>query len=168
MKRLESKPSQARERRGCLAERRGAVAVEFAFMAPILLAIMMGMIGLTRVFEAQNLLEVAAREGARFAAMDREGMLQEGQTTNEKIETDLKNFLATNGIDRDDVTVEIKDAEDPTEDFDLDDPDNNLKLFEVHVSVDYSSVSFTPVSTESDYTLSASITFRNGNATISQ
>ena len=39
------------------------------------MAIVFGMIELGRAFEMQNLLDVAAREGARFASMDREGML---------------------------------------------------------------------------------------------
>src|SRR4030067_683679 len=59
--------------------RRGAVAVEFAIVAPLLLSILFGMVELTRMFEVQNLLDTAAREGDRLAGMDREGLLQEGQ-----------------------------------------------------------------------------------------
>ena len=61
-------------------DRRGVVAVEFAIVAPILVAIVFGMIELGRAFEMQNLLDVAAREGARFASMDRDGMLAPGET----------------------------------------------------------------------------------------
>ena len=60
-------------------QRRGVVAVEFAFMAPMLLAIVLGLIELTRVYDAQYLLQTAAREGARFASMDRDGMLGDGR-----------------------------------------------------------------------------------------
>ena len=45
-------------------QRRGAVAVEFAVIAPVFLAIALGIIEVGRVVEAQNLLETAAREGA--------------------------------------------------------------------------------------------------------
>ena len=149
-------------------DRTGAVAVEFAILAPGLLAITLGMMELTRAFESQNLLETAAREGARFAAMDRDGMIPEGGSTNSKLMEDVKNFLASNGIDKNDITVEVKDHENPTDDFDLDDPENELKLFEVHVTVDYSSVSYTPVAAGDDYPLTAKLVFRNGISTISQ
>lgn len=148
--------------------RRGAVAVEFACIAPVLLAIVVGMVELTRVYDVQNTLETAAREGARFAALDRTGMMQEGQTANAKLAGDVKSFLSTMGFDPDDVTVSVVHADDPTQTFDLDDPGNDLKLFQVQVSAPYSSVSYTPVAQESDYALSSTITFRNGRATLSQ
>ncbi len=157
-----------RNPKSAIENRKGAVAVEFAIVAPILLALVFGMIELGRAFEMKNLLEVAAREGARFASMDREGMLAEGQSTNQKMTDDVKNFLASNGVPRDDISVEIKDFENPDEDFDLDDPANDLRLFEVRVSVDYSDVSVTQVSSGDDYPLSAGVVFRNGRATISQ
>jgi len=47
-------------------DRRGAAAVEFAVVAPILVTIMMGLIQSGRGYEAKNLLEGAAREGARL------------------------------------------------------------------------------------------------------
>ena len=149
-------------------QRHGAVAVEFAIVAPVLVAILIGLVELSRVFETQNMLEIAAREGARLASMDREGLLSEGETTNERVNQDVKNFLASNGIPADSVQVSVKDAENPEQDFDLDDPANDLRLFEVHVSIDYSQVSFTPVPEEYDYTLLAKVTFRNGRATISE
>ncbi len=158
------------KRRGLAAprrDRRGAVAVEFAVVAPILVVIMVGMVTVNRAFEAQNLLEVAAREGARLASMDRDGMLAEGASSNDKLKQDVVNFLASNGLSRDHISVSIKDFENPTSDFDIDDPANDLRLFEVEVSVDYSAVSFTPVSESSDYVMSASVVFRNGRATLS-
>ncbi|WP_442482655.1 TadE/TadG family type IV pilus assembly protein [Aeoliella sp. SH292] len=147
--------------------RRGAVAVEFAVVAPVLVSVMFAMVSLNRAFEAQNLLATAAREGARFASMDREGMPTGGQTGNQKLANDIKNFLASNGIDRDAITVEVKDFENPEEDFDIDDVANDLRLFEVKVSVDYSAVSYTPVNASSDYQMTAKVVFRNGRATLS-
>jgi hypothetical protein len=141
--------------------------VEFAIVAPILLAIVFGMIELGRAFEMQNLLEVAAREGARFASMDRDGMLEPDESANDKLIEDVKNMLASNGVPRDDIEVTVRDHEDPEQEFDLDDPENDLKLFEVSISVDWSSVSLTPVSTSNDHALTAKVVFRNGRATIS-
>ena len=149
-------------------ERRGAVAVEFAIVAPILVAVLFGLIELGRAFEMQNLLEVAAREGARFASMDRDGMLAPGESANDKMTDDLKTFLASNGIDKDSITVEIKDFENPDQDFDLDDPTNDLKLFEVRISVDWSDASLTPIAAGDDRAMTASVVFRNGRATISE
>ena len=150
------------------ATRRGAVAVEFAFVAPMLLAVVLGLIELTRAYDAQYLLHTAAREGARFAAMDRDGLLQSGESSNAKMTDDVKSFLASSGIPEQNIDVKIVDHEDPTKTFDLDDPDNDLKLFEVEITVPYSSVSYTPVSSSNDYNLTGNITFRNGRATISQ
>ncbi len=149
-------------------QRRGAVAVEFAFIAPMLLAITLGMIELTRVYDAQYLLQSAAREGARFASMDRDGLLAEGQSTNAKLTSDVTNFLAASGVCSENIQVDILDHDNPTQTFDLDNPANDLKLFEVAITVPYSSVSYTPVSSSNDYDLTASIVFRNGRATMSQ
>lgn len=166
---MKTTPSMRRRRRaGGRDDRRGAVAVEFAIMAPVLLAILYGMVELSRVFEMQNLLDTAAREGARMAAMDRDGLLQEGESANDKLVNDVKNFLASNAISRDAVTVTVKDHENPDDDFDLDDPDNDLKLFDVSVSVDLSAVTNTALSSYNNGTLTGSITFRNGFATISE
>lgn len=148
-------------------DRRGAVAVEFAFVAPVLLALVMGMIEVNRAYDAQNLLETAAREGARFASMDRDGMSMNGMTANEKMVNDVKTFLESNGLDRDDLTVEVVHADNPNLEFDLSDPDNDLELFEVRVSVDYSDISFSSVESGSDYSMTGAVVFRNGRATIS-
>jgi len=150
------------------ANRRGVAAVEFAIIAPILVTIVLGMIELGRAFEMQNLLEVAAREGARFASMDRDGMLDPGESATDKLINDVKNFLASNGIPRDDINVAVKDHENPEQDFDIDEPSNDLKLFEVQISVNWSSMSTMPVPEGSDHPLLAKVVFRNGRATISE
>jgi len=156
------------QRHNKMDQRRGAVAVEFAIIAPILVAIVFGMIELGRAFEMKNLLEVAAREAARFASMDRDGLLGSGQTTNQKMIEDVKNMLAANGIDRDNIEVEIKDAENPELDFNLDDPANDLRLFEVRVSIDYANANLLPFGSGGNHALSANVVFRNGQSTISQ
>ncbi len=154
--------------KGQQQQRRGVAAVEFAFIAPMLLAIVLGMIEMTRVYDTQYLLQTAAREGARFAAMDREGLLANGETGNSKLTSDVTNFLASAGIPSGDVQVNILDHVNPTQAFDIDDPANDLRLFKVEITVPFSSVSYTPISTANDYNLTGSITFRNGRATLSQ
>lgn len=168
IRRIKYKPRRHVAPATSAANRRGAVAVEFAVVAPILVAIVFGMIELGRTFEVQNLLDVAAREGARFASIDRTELLDPGESANQKLIEDVKNFLATNSIPKDAITVEIKDHENPTNDFDLDDPANDLKLFEVRISVDFSEVSLRPVAAADDHALTAKVVFRNGRATISQ
>ncbi len=148
--------------------RTAAVAVEFAFVAPILISTVMGIVELTRAYDVQNELETAVREGARFAAMDREGMLQEGQTTNDKLIQDVKNYLGTMGIPAEDIGIQVLAAGSTSETFDLDDPANDLQLFQVAVSVPFSSISYLPVDEAHDYAMTASITFRNGRATLSE
>ena len=148
--------------------RRAAVAVEFAVICPMLLSIVMGMIEITRAYDAQNLMQTAAREGARFAAMDRTDMLQDGETANSKLIEDITSFLSTSGLPAESLDVQILDANDPTQTFDLDDPENDLELFVVEISMMFSEVSYMPMSESYDYALTASIVFRNGQATLSE
>ena len=95
-------------------------------------------------------------------------MLAPNESATDKLASDVKNFLASNGIPRDDIQVEVKDFENPQEDFDLDDPANDLKLFEVRISVNWSSMSVMPVPAGHDYPMMAKVVFRNGRATISE
>ncbi len=148
--------------------RRGAVAVEFAFMAPVLVTIAFGAIEVSRMYESQNLLHAAAREGARFASIDKTDMLDPGESTNDKIIEDVKTFLGTQGLPPDKVDVSITEHDDPNTDFDLDNPANELELFDVTVEIDYSEMSFTPVPESSDFALGATVTFRNGRATFTE
>ncbi len=157
-----------RRTKGVIGERRGVVAVEFAIVAPILLALTFGILQMGRAFEMQTLLDTAAREGARFASIDHDGLVASGQTANQKLINDVKNFLASNGIPKDKITVTVKSHTSPTADFSLDDPANDLKLFDVNVSVNYSAISLQPVAEDADFVLHAKAVFRNGRANISQ
>lgn len=148
--------------------RRGAAAVEFAIVAPVFVAIVLGVSQASRLFEAQNQMAVAVREGARLAAMDRTGLLSEGQTTNSKIATDIQNYLTANGLAGDQADVFIVDPTDHTTMFDLDDPANDLALFEVRVELPYSSLSGDGDTLTDDWKLSAKIVFRNARAMIVQ
>lgn len=147
---------------------RGAVAVEFAVVAPMLMAIVIGLIELNRAIDARNLMANAAREGARLATINRDGILAEGQSANQKLANDVKNFLAANGIDPTTVSVSVTKPNSNTP-FDLDNPDNQLEMFEVRVSADNSAQSPKPIDPTDPYANaiykpSAKVVFRNGVA----
>ncbi len=54
----------------CRKRRRGAAAVEFAFVAPIFFLLIFGMIEFGRMVMVQQVLTNASREGARLAVLD--------------------------------------------------------------------------------------------------
>lgn len=155
-------------KRNASRKRRGAAAVEFAVIAPVFVTIALGVSQASQLFEAQNQLTVAVREGARLAAMDRTGMLEDGQTTNAKVASDIANYLTTNGIPSDQAEVFIVDPTDHETFFDLDDPANELELFEVRIELPYSALTNIGRSTADDWNLSAKIVFRNARAEIVQ
>ncbi|MFV2070221.1 MAG: TadE/TadG family type IV pilus assembly protein [Pirellulales bacterium] len=148
--------------------RRGAVTVEFALVAPIFLTLMLGVSQVSRIFDVQNQLAVAVREGARLAAMDRAGMLADGQTTNQKITQDVRNFLTANGLPGESVDIYIVDPNDHVSTFQLDEPANDLKLFELRVELPYSAVSSLAGAASNGAILTAKVVFRNARAAIVQ
>ncbi|MCA9119566.1 MAG: pilus assembly protein [Planctomycetaceae bacterium] len=149
-------------------KRRGAAAVEFAIVAPIFITIALGVSEASQLLEAQNQLAVAAREGARLAAMDRTGLLEDGQTTNAKVTSDIENYLTANGLPGDQADIFIVDPTDHTTLFDLDDVANDLQLFEVRVEMPYAALTNTGGPGTSEWQLSAKIVFRNARAAIVQ
>ena len=56
--------------RRCVRSDRGAVAVEFALLLPVLVLLVFGLIDFGRVLNAQITVTQAAREGARLAALE--------------------------------------------------------------------------------------------------
>jgi hypothetical protein len=59
-----------RDCRRCRRNRRGAAVVEFAVVAPVFFAMILGMIECGRAIMVQQILTNAAREGARVAVLD--------------------------------------------------------------------------------------------------
>jgi hypothetical protein len=92
--------------------------------------------------------------------------LLQGQTANQKLIADVKNYLAANKINSALATVSVVRASDPTQNFDLDDPANELQLFQVRISIPYSAVTCSPVRHYQPSTLSAALTYRNGRAAV--
>lgn len=141
--------------------RRGAVTVEFALMVPVFLTLVLGVTETSRIFEMKNQLAVAAREGARMAAMERSGLVAEGQSTNAKVTRDVKNFLQAAGLDPDDINVQIVSHQDPTATFNLDAAANSLKYFELRISVPFDAASTLVPPDMTDFNLESKIVFRN-------
>jgi Flp pilus assembly protein TadG len=52
----------------CRGQRRGVAAVEFAFLSPLLLILLFGLWQVGRIVEVMQLMDNAAREGARLAS----------------------------------------------------------------------------------------------------
>src|SRR5947209_17029419 len=78
--------------RSCTApkKRRGAAAVEFAIIAPLLVALVLGLIEFGRVLMVEQILTNAAREGCRTAVL-------EGSTSSD-VNTTVSNYLTGSGI----------------------------------------------------------------------
>jgi Flp pilus assembly protein TadG len=68
-----------RRRPGNGARDRGAAAVEFALLLPMLLLLMFGLIDLGRALNAQITLTQAAREGVRLAALSEANVVSRTQ-----------------------------------------------------------------------------------------
>jgi Flp pilus assembly protein TadG len=62
------RPSATRGRNKCHFDR-GAAAVEMALVMPLLIAMIIGIIDFSRIFNAELQLSQAAREGARLASL---------------------------------------------------------------------------------------------------
>lgn len=147
--------------------RRGAVAVEMALVAPLFVLLAWGMAEASRLYDVQNQLHVAAREGARVASMDRRGLTTSNETTNAKVVRDVRNILEANGLPSEQVEVAIVDPFDHATPFDLDSPVNRLELFELKVALPYAAL--VGVDRAGDlFTISARVVFRNARSVVAQ
>ncbi len=116
------------------AKRRGAVAVEFAVIAPVLVTLLLGMAACSKLYQASIAVQNAARQGVRLAGMDRRAVLDGDQSTNDKIIEDIQNFLTAAGFPGEHATVSITHP-DTGQEMDLDDPNNEFELFETTIEM---------------------------------
>jgi Flp pilus assembly protein TadG len=84
---------------------RATATVEFALLAPILAAILMGSIELARAVMVKGILTDAARDGARIGALRVKG---NSIISNTNVTTDINNILTDNGIDSTKANIVIK------------------------------------------------------------
>lgn len=150
--------------------RRGAAAVEFALVAPLFIALTMGTIQAGIGISAAESLTSALREGGRLATMENEDRLQQGQSVNSKIVSDIRNFLSAAGIDGSQVTITITHAEGNSagSTFDLADAENDLKLFRIRAVVPYSAITNVTFYPHTTQTISAQIVYRKGKTSLVQ
>lgn len=162
------RPIGPRRRRRTFPRRRGTVTVEFAFVAPIFVVTLLGVAEASRALSIQNQLASAAREGARIAAMDRTDFLDEGETANDKLIQDVENLLKANGIDPDagQLEIAILDHDDPSQTFDLEDPNNDYRLFDVRIRLPYNAMTSFSFPGADEYRFEAKVTFRNARSTL--
>jgi Flp pilus assembly protein TadG len=86
-----------RLRRLCRRDRRGAAAVEFAIVAPVFFAFLLGMIEIGRGVMVQQIITAASREGARLAVL-------EGATSS-SVTTSVTNYLTVASVSAADTSV---------------------------------------------------------------
>lgn len=113
-------------KRRARSERRGAVSVEMAFVAPVFFLFVLGVVEFTRAMMVQALLTNAAHLGARAGIIDN---AQESDVTNA-----VNNYLSGGGVSG--ATISVNP-----------DPPSSAgygQFVTVTVSVPYSSVSWLP------------------------
>lgn len=142
--------------------RHGAALVELAHLTPVVLMLVMGVVEMGTALRASTILTSACREAGRLVAMDWRYIVQENQTPNDKVALDLKNFVTAAGLKGADTTVTIThaDGENAGQTFDLSDPDNDLQLVKIEVSLPYSSISLFPVNYMQNSTIKAKLVMR--------
>ena len=151
--------------------RKGVEILEFAMMLPLFFSIVMGIIEFGRGFEVAQWLTASAREGARLAMLynvisqkDKDKGITSG---NQKIETDIKNFLAAASI-TEGVQVHIfpqgaaPSGSGSYPPFNIDDYSSNAgKYFTVRVTVPFAEVALIDPIFMTDTLLSGEITVRH-------
>jgi len=154
-------------------ERRGAAMVEFAIFCPLLLTLVLGTIELGIATRASTILHSAVREGGRLASMDFRDKVADNETANQKVKRDIKNFISAAGLNGSDVLVSIRhegdsDGNEDGDNFDLEDPNNHLKMFRIRAKISYADVTLFPLDRYMrGKTLAAVSVFRSANSTLS-
>jgi Flp pilus assembly protein TadG len=98
--------------RGDKRGERGAAAVEFALVAPLLVLLICGIIDLGRAYATLNQLAAAAREGARLAAVfaDPEGDPAELKQVRDRVGAFSDGQLPGKNIVRGTIKVDLQEA----------------------------------------------------------
>ncbi|QDT15421.1 TadE/TadG family type IV pilus assembly protein [Alienimonas californiensis] len=124
-------------RPGARCKRRGAALVEFAVVAPFFVMLVVASAEMNACIQEVHRLSAALREAGRLSSMDWDESLPGSQTPGEKIEEDVKNFLAAGGTPREDVEFSMSHAEGDSagEPFALGNSANRLELFTMEASL---------------------------------
>jgi Flp pilus assembly protein TadG len=81
---------QARDKTNIPSGERGAAVVELALLLPLLTILILGLIDLGLIVREHQILQNAAREGARFSALPQNNKLNKTTTEQAQIDTDIK------------------------------------------------------------------------------
>jgi len=154
-------PYRSKQKR---SRRRGAVAVEFAFVAPVFIAIMLVTFEASRLIRVQAELTAAAREGARLVSMDRRTLLADGESLNGRVEEEIRTYLDLHRLSGDAATVTIADANDINVPFDLNNSVNDLGYFQIRVELPYSQITSLNLSALENGAVTGQVVFRNARA----
>lgn len=127
--------------------RRGAAAMEAAICLPVLVMLIMGTIELGMALRVKTVLQSAVRESGRMANIDFRALVQDGDTPNAKVERDIRNYMTASGFPGDKLDFQLVHASAPAgggtpQNFDLTDPDNELQLFRIIVSIPFAEVGY--------------------------
>ena len=155
--------------------RRGIAALEAAVVTPMLLVLVLGTIEMGSALRASTLMQSSVREAGRLASMDWTRVVEEGDTPNAKLERDVQNYLRASGIniysedgsgnqvEELDFSIVHADGPHEGEPFDMSDPDNNLELATIQLSLPYSQVSVFPTQIMGGSNINAKLVVRVGS-----
>ena len=148
---MQIKPNRQMNLQMKMQNRRGVAAVEFALIAPVFLALILGMVAVRRAVHTSTIMDAALAQSGRLASMDAGLELPPGMNLNDKIILDVRNFLRASGIENDEsnLTITITRADDGSgnaldpmpnppssgENFDLSDAANRNRLFRLGIEI---------------------------------
>lgn len=155
-------------RRRLQPDRQGSATVEFALVAPLLIALILGGIETGFNFDSTHKMYACVRQSGRLAAMDNAEKLLSGQSANDKVILDIQNALTAEGLPGNQATVTITHASGASEGdtFDLSSSANDLKYFRLKVTIPYSAVNTDNFLPSTMSQLSASVVFRKGKTSL--
>jgi Flp pilus assembly protein TadG len=136
------------------SNRRGTACVEFAVVLPMLLIFILGILEIGRYVEVYQILEAAAREGARQAST--------GQKTNAQVISAVTGCVQAAGLPTNKLTVTVNDLTNAGTDVSQATILDNLQ---VTVTLPYSAVAWSPSSyyTNSNTQISTTVYWPSAN-----
>jgi Flp pilus assembly protein TadG len=142
--------------------RRGAAMMECAVTLPVLMILVLGILEIGTALRASTILQSACRESGSLVSIDWRKVVADGQTPNEKLEQDLRNYVTASGLSGAALVVELlhADGSQVGQNFDISNPANDRKMLKIQVHLPYSSVSLFPVRYLSGKTLTAFVVMR--------
>ncbi len=116
--------------------RRGAVSVEFAILAPVLLGLLMVTTAISDMYDAANTLQMAVRHGGRLGGL---GSLNFTDTTptNDRIADDIRAFLNSAGLQGEGAMIQITNPDTGEPIPNLDDAVDPVPYYQVDVTMPY-------------------------------